>query len=75
MNPETFEAEQHALEWANMPPLTTQNLKRIEELKREQVAVLAQNYANGGKSPKKTYLQIAKRYIDVDEGYASYINE
>ena len=50
--------------------LTPDNLKTLERRRWESLNALWGKYLHGGASPRKTYLQIAHRYADVDDSYA-----
>jgi hypothetical protein len=54
---------------------TASNLKTLERRRWEKLNSLWDRYLHGGSSPKKTYLQMASRYTDVDTGYAQIGDE
>jgi hypothetical protein len=70
-DPETFEYRQEA----QICESTPSNLRDLERRRWESLERLYAKFRHGGASPRRTYLQIAHRYADVDEGYGSLGDE
>jgi len=60
---------------AQIYDLTPDNIRTLERRRYEHLNVLWGKFLHGGASPRRTYLQIAHKYADVDEGYSQIGDE